>query len=211
MTALTENIIALYSYTAIDIAQLEAALFEQLRLGYLERLRELAIQHGVRDPQPVLREPELGALVAKAREDAQSIADTYNDDLRRQVEAIAARNPNATRQECLDILSSWNRERTARKGIEIAMYTILWATNYGFDLFVTRNNLQNQLFRAVGGIPVCDDCRRIVAFGIVGYRTTQENPLPLHINCSHEWVFVNATDISASGRVVWLGDSARAA
>lgn len=206
MTPFVDTITALYAFTPEDIAQLEASLFEQLRLAYLEQVRALAVQHGISNPTPVLRSPELEALQAKARMDAEGIANTYNADLRRQVEAIYNRNPNSTRADYVDVLSSWGRARSGHKAITIAIYTILWATNYGFDLFVTRNNLTNQLFRAVGATPKCPVCMRIVAAGIVPFRYTQENPLPNHPNCTHEWTVINATDVSRRGGIVWLGD-----
>jgi hypothetical protein len=205
MTPLTEAVIAAYSMTESDIAALTATLFEQLRLSYLERLRTLAVQHGATNPIPQLQGAELERLQAKARTDAQSIADTYNRELASQVNAIYNRNPLTTRAEFIGNLASWGRTREARKSIEIAIYTILWAANYGFDLFITRNNLQSQLFRAVGGVPQCLDCIKIVGFGIVNFRTTQEYPLPYHINCSHEWSVVNATDLTANGNLIWIG------
>ena len=206
MSQLTETIINLYEYTPEDIAQLEAALFEQLRLSWLEQMRALAIQHGVSNPTPVLRSPELEALQAKAREDALGIAETYDNDLRRQVEAIANREPNATRADYIDVLSSWGRARSGYKATQIAIATIMWCAYYGIQQFISRNNLQAQLFRAVGATPVCEDCRWIVAQGIVNYNFTKEFPLPFHPNCTHEYVFVNATDLSANGNLIWLGD-----
>jgi hypothetical protein len=205
MTPTTEAVIAAYSMTETDIAALADVLFEQLRLSYLERVGSLARQHGAVNVLPQLREPELSQLQAKAREDAQGIAKTYNDDLRRQVEGIYNRDPLAGRDEYVRVLASWGRDRSEYKSIQIALYTILWSVNYGFELFITRNNLQYQLFRAVGAIPKCVDCMRIVAAGVVNYRYTQEYPLPYHQNCSHEWSVVNATDISANGQIIWAG------
>lgn len=202
---LIETIVALYAFTAEDMAALEAELFEQMRLAYLEHLRSLATQHGIPNAAVMLGPSEEARLRAKAREDASSIANTYNQELRAQVEAIFARNPAATREDVIDILASWGRNRAEYKAIQVAIYSILWSANLGFDLFITRNNLQQQLFRAVGGIPVCPECQRIVAYGIVPFAVTQEYPLPLHLNCTHEWTVVNATDLGADGSLVWLG------
>lgn len=205
MSALTETIISAYEMTPADIALLEAILFEQLRLAYLERIRGLAVQHGVPHPTVMLAWEQEQELRQKAREDAQSIADTFNADLQRQVEAIYERNPAGDRAYFVGTLASWGRSRDEGKSVQIAMYTILWAANYGFDLFITRNNIQYQLYRAVGGMPICDDCIFIYAAGVVNYKFTQEYPLPLHIGCSHEWSTVNATDLTERGGIVWLG------
>lgn len=205
MTALTETIINLYAMTDADIAQLEATLYEQLRLSYLERIRTLAIQHGVNNPSVTLASEQADALRRKAHEDAAKIVATYNRELRSQVNAIAARNPTGDRAYFIGTLASWGRSRDEYKTLQIAMYTILWAGAYGFDLFVTRNNLQYQLFRAVGASPVCPDCMRIVQAGIVNYNYVQENPLPFHQNCAHEWSTVNASDLTENGRLIWLG------
>ncbi len=203
--SLVDAIVTLYAFTPSDTAALEAELYDQLRLSYLERLRQLAVQHGVQNPLVTLGAAEEAELREKARVDAQSIADTYNRELRSQVEAIYNRNPLAGRDEYIRVLNSWGRGRVEFKSIQIAMYTILWSANYGFDLFVTRNNLQYQLFRAVGATPVCPDCMRIVAAGIVNFNYTQENPLPYHLQCSHEWSTVNASDLSSRGSIIWLG------
>lgn len=202
---LVDTITALYAFTDTDIAALEDALYEQLTLAYLEQLRSLARQHGIRNPNVVLGDSEAARLREKAHEDAVSIATTYNRELRNQAGAILTHNPNATRQEIISTLASWGRDRNEYKAIQIALYTILWSANYGFDLFITRNNLTMQLFRAVGNKPVCPDCIRIVAAGIVTFAYTQGVPLPFHQNCSHEWSVVNATDLSARGSLVWLG------
>lgn len=205
MTPLTETIISLYEMTDADIAALEAALFEQLRLSWLETMRRLAIQHGAVNATPQLQGAELERLQAKAYEDAVSIATTYNRELRSQVNAIAARNPSADRSEYIRVLASWGRERVERKTITIALGVIMWAAYYGMEVFVTRNNLQNQLYRAVGGSPICPDCMRIIGKGIVSYAYVQENPLPYHPNCAHEWVVVNPTDLTSLGLATWAG------
>lgn len=202
---LIDTIITLYEMTASDIAALESELFDQLRLSYLEQLRTLAIQHGAVTPTPVLQGAELEALHAKARTDAEGIAATYNRDLRRQVEAIAERNPQADRGLFIRILASWGRERDAGKSITIAIQTILWAAQYGLERFIDRNNLQNQLFRALHGSPVCQICMRIVAAGVVNFRYVQANPLPAHLKCMGEWTVVTATDLNALGYAIWAG------
>jgi hypothetical protein len=205
MTPLTEAIINLYEMTGADIAQLEAALFEQLRASWLAQMATLARQHNVANATPQLQGVELMRLQQKAHDDAVKIAQTYNDDLRRQVEAIARRNPNATREDYISVLASWGRERGERKSITIAIATILWAAALGLELFITRNNLANQLFKAVGATPVCPECMRVVAMGVVSYQFTVDNPLPLHPNCAHEYVVVNAQDLGSLGIGAWVG------
>lgn len=205
MTAVTEAIISLYAMTDADIRQLEASLFEQLRASWLAQLGTLATQHGAPNAIPMLRGAEYERLQAKAHEDAVSIANTYNRELRSQVEAIARRNPNATREDYIATLASWGRERGERKSITIAIATMLWAAALGLELFITRNNLANQLFKAIGATPVCEICIRIVAAGVVSYQFTQDNPLPSHVNCAHEYVPVNATDLGSLGIAAWVG------
>jgi hypothetical protein len=205
MSALTEAIISLYAMTDADIAALEASLFEQLRASWLAQMATLARQHNVTNATPQLQGVELMRLQQKAHDDAVSIAATYNNDLRRQVEAIARRNPNATREEYMSILTGWGRERSAHKSITIAIATILWAAALGLELFVTRNNLTSQLFKAIGGTPVCEICIRIIAAGVVSWQFTQDNPLPAHLHCGHEYVPVEARDLGSLGIAAWVG------
>jgi hypothetical protein len=205
MSALTEAIINLYAMTDSDIAQLQAALFEQLRASWLAQMATLARQHNAPNATPVLQGAEYERLQAKALEDAQSIANTYNRELRSQVNAIAARNPNATREEYISVLASWGRERGERKSITTAIATILWAAALGLELFITRNNLQYQLFKAIGGTPVCEICMRIIAAGVVSYQFTLDNPLPAHVSCAHEYAVVNAADLGSLGIAAWVG------
>jgi hypothetical protein len=205
MTPLIDAIVNLYEMTEADILQLQAALFEQLRASWLAQMATLARQHGAPNAIPMLQGAEYERLQAKALEDAQSIVATYNRELRSQVNAIAARNPNATREEYISVLASWGRERGERKSITIAIGVILWAAQYGHELFMTRNNLQHQLFKAIGATPVCPECVRVVAMGVVSYQFTTDNPLPFHPNCSHEYVPVNATDLGSLGIAAWTG------
>ena len=205
MTAATEAIINLYEMTDSDILQLQAALFEQMQAAWLAQMATLARQHGALNATPQLQGAEYERLQAKALEDAQSIANTYNRELRSQVNAIAARNPNADRSEYISTLSSWGRERGERKSITIAIATILWAAALGLELFITRNNLANQLFKAIGGTPVCNLCMRIIAAGVVSYQFTVDNPLPAHLGCGHEYVVVNAQDLGSLGIGAWVG------
>jgi hypothetical protein len=205
MTALTEAIITLYEMTSADIAQLETALFEQLRASWLSQMGNLALQHGAPNAIPMLRGAEYERLQQKAHEDAVSIANTYNRELRSQVEAIQRRNPNATREDYISVLASWGRERGERKSITIAIATILWAAALGLELFISRNNLENQLFKAIGGTPVCEICMRIIAAGVVSYQFTLDNPLPAHVSCAHEYVVVNASDLGSLGIGAWVG------
>jgi hypothetical protein len=205
MTAATEAIINLYEMTDSDIAQLQAALFEQLRASWLAQMATLARQHGQPNAIPILQGAEYERLQAKAHEDAQSIANTYNRELRSQVNAIAARNPNADRSEYISVLSSWGLQRSERKSITIAIATILWAAQYGLELFITRNNLEYQLFKVVGGTPVCEICMRIIAAGVVSYQFTLDNPLPAHVSCAHEYAVVNAADLGSLGIAAWVG------
>src|SRR5690349_18162076 len=163
--ALIDTIVTAYAFTQADIDALETVLYEQLTLAYMEQLRALAKQHGVQNPNVVLGASEAARLREKAHEDAVGIAETYNNDLRDQITAIFENNPQATREDVTSVLSSWGRNRAEYKSIQVAMYTILWSANYGFDLFITRNNLTMQLFRAVGGIPVCPDCIDLVGYG----------------------------------------------
>jgi hypothetical protein len=205
MSALTETIISLYQMTESDILQLQAALFEQMQAAWLTQMATLARQHGAPDAIPQLQGAELARIQQQAHDDAVSIATTYNRELRSQVEAIQRRNPTADRSEYMSVLSSWGRERGERKSITIAIGVILWAAQYGHELFMTRNNLQYQLFKAIGATPVCPDCIRVVAMGVVSYQFTVDNPLPFHPNCSHEYVPINPSDLGSLGIAAWVG------
>jgi hypothetical protein len=205
MTPLTDAIVTAYEMTDADIAALEAAIFEQMRLSWLAQMRTLATQHGAPNVTPQLQGAELARIQAKAHDDAVSIANTYNRELRSQVEAIQRRNPTADRSEYISTLSSWGRERGERKSITIAIATILWAAALGLELFITRNNLQYQLFKAIGGTPVCEICMRIIAAGVVSYQFTLDNPLPAHVSCAHEYAVVNAADLGSLGIAAWVG------
>jgi hypothetical protein len=205
MTALTDAIVTAYEMTDADIAALEFAIFEQLRMAWIEQIRNLATQHGAPNAIPMLQGAELARIQQKAHDDAVSIAATYNRELRSQVEAIYRRNPTADRSVYVEVLNSWGRERGERKTLTIAIGVILWAAQYGLTVFITRNNLESQLFKAVHGTPVCVICIRIVAAGVVSYQFTQDNELPAHPNCYGEYVVVNATDLGSLGLPVWAG------
>lgn len=204
VSALADYVVEQYEMDSSDRQALEAELFEQLRLSYLQQLRTLAEQHGNPNPTPIAQGEQLERLQAKAREDAQSIVETHNRELRNQVTAILTREPNITQARMIGILEGWGRERDEHKAMTIALHTIMWAASYGLTMFITRNNLQHIPFTAIGGIPVCPICIEIVARGIVSYAFVELNPLPAHVNCTHEYIPVNPTNIMES-LSMWVG------
>lgn len=186
-TQLVQVISLLYRMESDDIKPLEADLLDQRKAAWVGALAEKAREYGC---DGVPRPPsgrDLEELRAMSREDAASIAATWNADVERQVEALYAANPRGNRRYYAANMERWAAERATWKAPSIALNTAQQTRFYAQQQFRRNNGLRGGRYRLVGVPPVCRICMRHFAAGLVDEQYVQRNPAPIHVNCPHEW------------------------
>lgn len=203
MSRLTDTITFLYQYQDADIEALARQITERRKAAWINKLSELARVHGCNRLAGIPKGADARELERLSRQDAESIARTFNRDVRREVERIYAENPRANRQTYYARLEKWAKKRDAWKVYSISLNTDGTARQYAFERFYAQNPTLTRSFVAGGPPAVCDVCLNIFAMGIVDLAFVQANPLPAHINCPH--YYVNAAATPARCETLWLG------
>lgn len=187
-TRLIRVITLLYSMQDDDIAQLQEQISKQLTITYRTvigaQLRLYGCQRTVSGPDNKAEK----WIADKAKDDAASIAATYNRELRNKVQRIYSSNPRANRYFYMRELDAWAAKRNGYKLASISLNTMTAAREYAQRRFVEENGIEGK-WRLVGPPPVCKDCMRIAALGPVTWAVTQKprNRLPSHVNCPHRF------------------------
>jgi len=175
---------------AQDIMNLEQALTRQRSAAYKTEYNRLLKQAGVRLQRVlVLDRATLDNLAARSQSEAETIAQTYDRDLARQIEAIELENPKISRDDLVKRLQSWHTARANWKGPQIS----LWANRDAVqqaqtDFFKVNGQAIKAKAKVFPRSYVCDDCGRLVGMGEVDIQVALANPCPRHPNCVHQWV-----------------------
>lgn len=204
MSRLTQTIALLYGMETDDINALADELLNARIRAWKQGLSELIRASGGRRAP---REPsgrDLDELRRMSREDAQSIARTWNKDVEREIERLRQQNPRANRQYYYSNLERWAAQRATWKDAQIALNTEQTTRQYARQRFYEENRLKTKMrFVLAGAPPVCGDCSRLFARGVVTERYVRSHPTPRHPNCAHEWRPVNTPKIPS--REMWVG------
>lgn len=187
-TRLIRVITLLYSMQDDDIAQLQEQISKQLTITYRTVIQAQLRLYGC---QKTVTGPDAKAqrfIETKAKQDAEGIARTYNTQLKNEVQRIYNRNPRGNRYFFMRALDAWAAKRNQFKTPSIALNTMTAAREYAQRRFVEENGIEGK-WRLVGPPPVCKDCMRIAALGVVTWAVTQKprNRLPSHVGCPHQW------------------------
>lgn len=203
MSRLADLITSLYSYDQDDIDKLAGKLTERRRASWINSLSDLAATHGCSQLAGTPKGTDARKLADDSRADAESIASTYNRELRNQVNRIFAANPRAQRSVYIKQLDAWAKRRDAHKTLTIALNTDGTARQFARERFYQMNVDLSKWFTASGPPPTCRLCIAIFAAGIVSFAYTQAHPFPRHQNCPHLYRAVAPTRAEC-GRL-WLG------
>lgn len=201
-TQLTRTVALLYRMESADIRDLEAQLLEARKRAWSNALTEEATRHGCNRRPNAPRLADLTELRRMSREDAQSIAKTYNTAVEREIERLYGTNPRGNRQYYFANLERWSRQRESWKLQQIALNTELTARQYARDQFARRNNIGGR-WKFVGAPPVCKICTRLYGMGYVTRDRVEYYGHSQHIGCPHEWVEVQPSRLDC--RDLWLG------
>ena len=201
---LLQIIARLYYWTDDEVSDLATQIEEQMKSAWLDGLRSQASSVGCRNASP--RDPsgsDLRDIRTQAREDANSIANTWRRDVDRQLQRLYDRNPRGNRNYYSRNMEIWANQRGAWKNLQISLVNEQVGFNLAQRAFVRNNNLDLQ-FRYVGTPPVSDDCIRRTAAGLVDEAYVLRNPTPAHVNCPHIWQPVR-TGQRVNCEDLWIG------
>lgn len=204
MSQLTRVIALLYRMHSDDIKVLANTLLEARKQAWRTALAEMARAHGCNKVPNDPRREDLAHLRELSQQDAQSIAETWNRDVKRQIERLFTQNPRGNRQYYFSSLEAWAAQRAVWKDAQIAMQTEQTTRQYAQSRFREMNDLVGRSrYVLVGPVPVCRVCARHFARGLVDEQYIRRNPAPVHIACPHEWSAVNKPKLNCAE--VWVG------
>lgn len=202
MTALTDSLYEAYAYDAEDTAKISRQLTERRRAAWINELSALAAKHGCSQLAGTPKGQDAKFLATISQTDADSITNTYNRELRNQIERLYQRNKRGNRTYYTSNLAKWQAARDVWKNYQIALQTDTTARQYAFSRFYAMNQIA-QAFVAGGPPPTCKICIRLFAVGVVDYAYTQQHGFPAHVNCPHSWRTVAPVKVECSK--LWLG------
>lgn len=203
MSRLTKTVTLLYSMQAADIQQLEAQLLEQRKRAWLTAMRLAARSVGCTKAPNAARLEDLTALRRMSREDAKSIARTYNRELKREVERLYQENRRSNRYTYYKRLEAWVARRNTYKLKQIALVTDTTTVEYARRRFYEVNFGTGVRYVFTGPAPTCADCTTRFAAGIVNQAYIDRFPCPRHIGCPHSWSPVRP--LRANCQELWVG------
>lgn len=203
MSQLTQIIALLYRMQDADVKALEREILDARKRAWAQALSEAARAHGCTKTPHAPRREDLAELKRMSREDAKSIAETWNRDVTRQIERLHAENPRGNRQYYFNRLEAWASQRAQWKNQQIALQTEQTTRFYAQQRFYAMNGLRGQKYIFVGSAPVCRICARLFARGIVTQDFVNRYPCPQHPSCSHEWKPLTSEKLDC--RETWVG------
>lgn len=193
----------LYRMETSDVVQLEAQILEREKVAWRLVLSEQAAKYRCTRLPTDPRKSDLTELKRMAHQDAVSIAQTWNNDVERQLQRLYDMNHRGNRSYYISNMEAWARARAVWKDAQIALQTE-HATRYYTRLRFFQMNTIRPHFKLVGPPPVCSLCIEQFAAGIVDYQHVVKFATPLHINCPHEWAEA-VVDIIPCDEL-WLGE-----
>jgi hypothetical protein len=203
MSRLTDVISLLYRMEDADIAalanELTTARARAWRLALTEEARKMGCTGAAKSPAGQDRIQ----LEGMSRKDAESIANTWNRDVTRRIEALYRANPRGNRNYYFSNLERWARERAVWKQAQIAMQTEQTTRFYAQRRFRVNNGITGGRYVFTGPAPVCRVCVREFARGVVTESYIRTHPAPRHIGCPHEWTQIATQRIPCNE--IWLG------
>lgn len=172
--------------------------------AYMLGIRESAASHGCNASPRRPSGSQLAQLKQWAKQDAQSIGDTYQREAQNELQRLWLANPLGNIAYYTAGMTAWANQRKSHKSITIAINNAQKGYWYGQEQFILKNGLAiSSKWRFAGVPPICPICVRLFGLGHVDFATAQSNPLPAHVNCPHYWEEVNPKNLGCEG--LWLG------
>lgn len=173
--------------TDAEAEAIRAELVKARRRAYESEITIQARRVGCGGRQGVLTSgPALTEMNEESRADAESIVNTYNYDLAREIMRIKADTPAANRNTYVKQLRTWENKRTIQKSKDIGGWTEGTARSRAQQDFVANNDIQGVAILEPGGAREAI-CQGWLNRGEVPLREAMNNPAPFHLGCPHYW------------------------
>lgn len=200
---LLRTLALLYRMADADVSGLTDDLLDRRKADWITAISAEAQRHGCNQRGQAPRRNDLRELKAMSREDARSIADTWNRDLERQLVKLYDANPRGNRNYYFSNLERWASERDRWKLPQIAIQTAQTTRAFAQNRFRQVNGLRGGRYVFRGPPPVCQVCVNEFAQGIVTEGYIQRHPCPRHIGCPHEWDLLRPERLNCDE--IWVG------
>lgn len=183
---LVRIITLLYSMQSDDINLLADRLLQQRSVEWQRSMTQELRRYGCSQTGQFPVGSDALELFRMSETDAAGIANTYNRELRSQVQRLYTANPRGNRNYYTSNLEQWAAKREIYKAQQIALNTAGTTRQMAQTRFRQMNNIEGKYLFG-GPPPVCIRCVRLRAMGLVAREVMQRYPTPIHVNCPHEW------------------------
>lgn len=193
-----------YRLDSWSVDEIREQLVRMRRIAYADEITLQAQRVGCRDAVGFVGEGRLhNELDAQSAAEAQGIADTFNRDLVRAIQAIADDVPTANRYTYAARLREWETARNAWKQDQIDLHTETSARSRAQAEFYAHNTIQGE-GELIPRTAKCPICQGWIARGKVDLQIALNNPGPFHPNCPHLWE--TYPEQTADCEALWLGE-----
>lgn len=181
----------LYQMDSTEINRLTDEVLDIAKAAYQDQIQKEGAKYGATRLSRPPSGAQLSELKRIANRDARGIANTYNTQVRNEIDRLYRSNPRGTRQYYYSNLEKWQTKRDAYKGRQIALNTEQVARQMATQDFRRINNIPKGRFIYSGPAPVSDECKARFRAGIVDENYVDSHPTPAHVNCPHTWEEIN--------------------
>jgi len=192
-----------YLLTTDQEALTAAQLLEQMKRAWVNAVQDEIDYCGCNARARGASGSDLLYLQSLAERDAQSIVQTYNKDVNRQLNKLFEQYPTASKQFYIESMKAWAEERAGWKLLSISFMTEANAREYARMRFASENYAETTRWVFVGPPAICQKCMRLFAAGIVDWSFVQNTQIPVHHNCPHFFRPVRKPKVDCSR--LWVG------
>lgn len=193
---------------SFDVEHYRTGLVRMGRKEYQAELGNMAAQMGCPGRSGQLTSgPFLSELSDIYQTHAESIVNTYNYDLARQIENLYEQNHRGNRHYYAYHLRQWHTIRAQLKDPQIKMMTQGTATSLAQTHFYQMNGTMDAVAVLVPTVAVCPVCQGWIDRGEVPANEAINHPPPYHPNCPHKWNFKRADKLPPEHcELLWMGE-----
>lgn len=196
-----DNIADEFDWQIDDVKRLEAEIKRIRYSAYRDKMRQLANDVGCSEAASRAKAPSGGskrAIDKQSNADAKSIANTWNNDVKRESQKLTKNNPDQSPEFYAEQMQAWANSRNKWKQPQISLMTVQMARQLAVSDFNESNKGDIQ-YRYTGPPPRSPECAELMAMGVVGVDVVRGNPTPIHFGCVHSWDIIVNGDIDCDG------------
>lgn len=188
---LIQTLSLLYEMDASEVQALADEILSLRTKAWQRGIENEATKYGFSGSAKPPRGGDLADLRRQSLEDARSIRNTLNQELRRRLTDLYTANPKGNRNYYNKNIGDWLAQRDPYKAQQIALYSEQTARTRAREIFRNVLGIRGGEFIYDGVAPVGKVCIERFALGVVDENYTDANPTPAHPNCPHSWREVN--------------------